>query len=68
MSIGNWIYLVAVIVYGVFGIISVSFNIAFWVNKEKNDNENKVYMLLAIIPISIATPILIIGAVCGFVL
>lgn len=68
MSMGDWIFLVTVVIYGVFGFTAVGFNIAFWLTKAKFDYENKLFMLLAIIPISLATPILIIGAVCGFVL
>ncbi len=68
MSIGNLLYLIAVIIYGVFGFTAFGFSIAFWMQKAKYDYESKLCMITSIVLISVATPILIIGAVCGALL
>ncbi len=45
MSMGDWIFLVTVVIYGVFGFTAVGFNIAFWLTKAKFDYENKLFIL-----------------------
>lgn len=62
MTTGEIIYLIAIIIYGIMGITALVFYYMWWAT------ESFAIGLTSCILISVATPILIAGAVCGAVL